>query len=259
MQKLISICCATLLSFQVWAITPEEQGLQIIQEVDARDTGFNDSSADLNMLLINKSGDSSERTLTIKTLELAGDGDKSLTIFNSPRDIKGTAFLSFTHALKPDDQWLYLPALKRVKRISSANKSGPFLGSEYAFEDLTSFEVARYKYKYLADEIINGIDCYAIEMHPQYAHSGYTKQIAWIDKNRYIVIKIDYYGRQNTLLKTQIFNQYQQYLTKYWRADEQIMSNHQTGKVTKLSWRNYQFGVGLSARDFDQNSLKRAR
>jgi hypothetical protein len=62
------------------------------------------------------------------TIEVKGDGDKSLSIFDSPRDVKGTALLTFTHALESDEQWLYLPALKRVKRISFSNKSGPFLG-----------------------------------------------------------------------------------------------------------------------------------
>jgi hypothetical protein len=199
------------------------------------------------------------RSLKLNTLEVVGEGDKSLTIFDSPRDIKGTAFLSFTHALVPDEQWLYLPALKRVKRISSSNKSGPFLGSEYAFEDLTSFEVAKFSYKYLRDEVVDGIDCYVIELIPKYEYSGYTRQISWVDKNRYIVTKVEYYDRKETLLKTQFFKEYKQYLNQYWRASEQLMTNHQNGKSTALIWENYQFKTGLTNRDFDKNTLKRSR
>ena len=239
--------------------TLEQQGLDIITEVDKRDTGFEDTKATLVMKLTNRSGAESLRSLDINTLEMIGEGDKSLTVFKSPRDIKGTAFLSFTHALVPDEQWLYLPALKRVKRISSSNKSGPFLGSEYAFEDLTSFEVAKYRYKYLGDRKINGIDCFLLELTPKYKHSGYTREQVWIGKARYIPIKIDYYDRKNTLLKTQEFKDYQQYLNQYWRANEQIMTNHQTGKTTTLFWKNYQFKAGLTDRDFDKNTLKRAR
>jgi hypothetical protein len=124
------------------------RGLEIITEVDRRDTGFGDVQMDMVMILRNKSGDESLRSLSMKTLEIIGDGDKSLTIFDRPRDIKGTAYLSFTHPLTADEQWLYLPALKRVKRISSSNKSGPFLGSEYAFEDLTSFEIPKFSYRF---------------------------------------------------------------------------------------------------------------
>ncbi|MCK5872242.1 MAG: outer membrane lipoprotein-sorting protein [Methylococcales bacterium] len=239
--------------------TLEQQGLEIITEVDKRDTGFEDTKATLVMKLTNRSGAESLRSLDINTLEMIGEGDKSLTVFKSPRDIKGTAFLSFTHALVPDEQWLYLPALKRVKRISSSNKSGPFLGSEYAFEDLTSFEVAKYRYKYLGDRTIEGVDCFLVALTPKYKHSGYTREQVWIDKSRYIPIKIDYYDRKYTLLKTQEFKDYQQYLNQYWRANEQVMSNHQTGKTTTLFWKNYQFKTGLTARDFDKNTLKRAR
>ncbi len=122
-------------------LTPEERGLEIAREADARDTGWGDHQARMTMTLANKQGETSTREITIKTLEVATDGDKSLTIFHEPRDVKGTAFLSFSHPTTPDEQWIYLPALKRVKRISSANKSGPFMGSEFAYEDIASQEL----------------------------------------------------------------------------------------------------------------------
>ena len=143
----------SLISQGALALTDAEQkGLSISLEVKKRDLGWEDSTADMVMLLRNKHGQESSRSIKIKSLEIADDGDKSLTIFNKPRDVKGTAFLSFSHPVAADDQWLFLPALKRVKRISSRNKSGPFMGSEFAFEDLSSFEVEKYSYKYLADE-----------------------------------------------------------------------------------------------------------
>ncbi len=259
MKNLILLAVISLFSAHALALTDEEKGLEIVTELDKRDTGFGDSKAVLKMRLSNKNGDESLRSLKINTLEVIGDGDKSLTIFDNPRDIKGTAFLSFTHALVPDDQWLYLPALKRVKRISSSNKSGPFLGSEYAFEDLTSFEVAKYRFKYLRDEVVDEIACFVIELMPQYEHSGYTRQIVWVDQQRYIPIRVDYFDRKNALLKTQLFKNYKQYLNRYWRADEQLMTNHQNGKSTALLWENYQFGIGFTDRDFDKNTLKRAR
>ena len=95
------------------------------------------------MTLKNRAGKTSRRIIRIKTLESKGDGDKSLSLFDEPADVKGTSMLTYSHGLKPDDQWLYLPALKRVKRINSRNKSGPFMGSEFAFEDLGSQEVEK--------------------------------------------------------------------------------------------------------------------
>lgn len=259
MKTLLLTIIITLFWSPCFALTDEEKGLEIIQEFDRRDTGFGDSVADLKMLLKSSNGDETLRLFKMNTLEVTGDGNKSLSIFNSPPDVKGTALLTFTHALEPDEQWLYLPALKRVKRISSSNKSGPFLGSEYAFEDLTSFEVPKYKYKYLRDEVINDKDCFVIELYPQYEESGYTRQISWIEKERYIPLKIEYYDRKNALLKTLEYKGYQQYLGQYWRADEMLMINHQNGKSTSLLSENFKFRTGLTDRDFDQNTLKRER
>jgi len=241
------------------AETPEEKGLAIAVEADQRDTGWVDQSADLEMILRNKQGETSTRTLHINTLEVNGDGDKSLSVFETPPDIKGTAFLSHTHALQADDQWLYLPALKRVKRIASANKSGPFVGSEFAYEDLTSQEVEKYKYKWLRDETLNGHEVFVIERYPQYENSGYTRQVVWIDKEIYHSWKVEYYDRKNDLLKTLTLSDYAKFLDKYWRPSRMDMVNHQTGKETTLVWKNYRFKNGFSDRDFDQNTLKRAR
>lgn len=235
------------------------RGLQISIEADVRDTGFIDSTAKMVMVLKNKQGQTSSRKVRVKTLEVTGDGDKSLSIFDTPADIKGTAALTYSHAIKPDDQWLYLPALKRVKRISSKNKSGPFMGSEFAFEDISSQEIEKYTYKYIKDETIDGIDCFVIERYPAYKHSGYTRQQVWINKKEYRPEKTDFYDRKNTLLKTLKFSSYKQYLNKFWRAEIMTMINHQTGKSTTLSWADYRFKTGLTEKDFNRNSLKRAK
>lgn len=248
-----------LLSVITLADQPEQLGLAIAEEMDARDQGWTDSQTELVMILRNRQGEESTREIRTKVLEVQGDGDKSLTIFDSPRDVKGTAFLSFTHPLEPDDQWLYLPALKRVKRISSANKSGPFMGSEFAYEDISSYEVPKYRYKWLRDETLNGAECFVIERYPVYEYSGYTREIAWIDKAIYQPAQIEYYDRKDALLKTLTFHDYKQYLDRYWRAERMEMVNHQTGKSTTLEFNNYRFKTGLTERDFDRNSLKRAR
>jgi len=241
------------------AQTPEEKGLQIAIESDKRDIGFGDSQSELKMILRNKQGDESTRKMSNKTLEVDGDGDKSLVIFNEPRDVKGTAFLSFTHKSGPDDQWLYLPALKRVKRIASDNKSGPFMGSEFAYEDISSQEVEKYTYKYIKDEKMNGMDCYLVERYPVDKSSGYTRQEVLYDREHYRPMKVVFYDRKNSKLKTLNYESYKQYLDKYWRSNKLLMVNHQTGKSTDLIFKGYKFANGFSESDFNKNSLKRAR
>jgi outer membrane lipoprotein-sorting protein len=196
----------------------------------------------------------------MKILEVESDGDKNLTIFDNPRDVKGTAFLTYSHKVRDDDQWLYLPALKRVKRISSRNKSGSFMGSEFAYEDYASQEVEKYTYKWIRDEVYEGQESFVVERYPvDKKNSGYTRQVTWIDKKDYRTLKVEYFDRKNSHLKTLTIKGYKKYLDKYWRADELNMVNHQNGKSTRLEFSNYKFKIGLKDSDFNKNSLKRAR
>lgn len=252
---LLTFTPATLLMAQ----TAEEKGLAIAKESDSQDKGWQDSYAEMTMTLKNRQGKESIRKLRITSLEVEGDGDKGLIVFDQPRDVKGTAFLSYSHSLIPDEQWIFLPALKRVKRISSSNKSGPFMGSEFAYEDISSFEIPKYSYLYLRDEVLDGLDCYVLELRPQYKHSGYTRSHVWLDKDEYRIQKIAFYDRKDSLLKIQRFKDYHHYLGQYWRAHTQTMENLQTGKSTVLNWSNFKFKTGLGDKDFEKNDLKRQR
>lgn len=250
---------AGFISTQVIAQTAQEKGLEISKEVDQRDTGFQDQQVEMEMVLRNKQGQESLRFMRSRIMEVEADGDKSMIIFDRPRDVKGTALLTYTHKTGPDDQWLYLPALKRVKRIASRNKSGPFMGSEFAYEDLTSQEVEKYTYRFVEETELNGVAMFLIERDPVDENSGYKRQLVWINQAEYRPEKIEFYDRKNSLLKTLEFKGYQQYLDQFWRADEMFMQNHQTGKSTVLKWKNYQFRNGFSDADFKKNALKRAK
>ena len=243
------------------AVTLESnpRGLEIAIEADRRDAGFGDQQATLKMILKNRHGQTSTRDLRNRTLEVPEDGDKLMVLFDRPRDVKGTAFLAFTHKEGPDDQWLFLPALRRVKRIASNNKSGPFMGSEFAYEDLTSTEIEKYHWRFLREETREGLPCYVVERIPRDPKSGYTRQVVFYDQSEHRVLEINFYDRKDALLKTLTYHDYNQYLDRFWRADRMLMINHQTGKSTELIWEDYQFQTGLTDRDFDKNSLQRAR
>ena len=244
------------------AETPQEKGLRIAREAADYDAGFGDYVVEGTMILRNRQGQESVRVFENRVLELTDDGDKSLIVFRRPRDIKGTALLTFTHKIGNDDQWLFLPAIKRVKRISSSNRSGAFVGSEFAYEDLTSQEVEKYTYKWLREEPCPGdesLTCNVAERYPVDRRSGYTREVVWLEKETYRPIRVDYFDRRDAPLKTLTFSGYKAYLGRHWRADRMLMVNHQNGKSTEMVWRNYRFGTGLTDRDFNRNSLKRAR
>jgi outer membrane lipoprotein-sorting protein len=244
----------------VRAQDPVQQGLAIAQEGNRRYHGYGDFTANLTMVLRNSHGQESRRAMRIQGLEVAGDGDKSLCLFDSPADIKGTTLLTYTHKTEDDDQWLYLPALKRVKRIASSNKSGSFVGSEFAYEDIASQEMEKYTYRYLRDEALDSTDCFVIERSPvDRKNSGYSRQVVWIDKAEYRTLKIEHFDRRNALLKTLTVSGYQKYADRFWRPDRMTMVNPQTGKSTELIWSDYRFGTGLKDSDFLKDNLERIR
>ena len=238
-----------------------KKGFEIAARSDRSDRGFADSRVDLTMVLRNRAGQETQRLLSIKTLELPDEdvGDKSLIVFSEPADIDGTALLSYAKILDPDDQWLFLPALKRVKRVSSVNKSGPFVGSEFAFEDFTSLELNKFTYTFLRQEPCGALTCDVLERKPRYEHSGYTKQLAWIDTKDFQIRKVEFYDRRGDLLKTLTLEKYKMYPPSYWRAHVLAMVNHQTGKSTDLVYSDYEFKLNLGDRDFVKGALKRQR
>lgn len=257
-----SVLAAAMISatFNVFAETPEEKGYNIFAEADKRGKGFVDSTGSLVMTLKDKKGDTSAREMHVKALEgPVEEGDKTMMVFDSPKDQKGTALLTYQHKARDDDQWLYLPALKRVKKIASKNKSGPFMGSEFSFEDVGGQQLDEYTYKYIKDDVYDGQECYVVEGYPKDENSGYTKVVSWVDKKEYRTLKSDFYDRKNSHLKTLTATGFKLYLDKFWRPDMIEMVNLQTGKSTKLETKGLEFKTGQKEADFSQNSLQRAR
>jgi hypothetical protein len=237
------------------------KGFEIAARADRSDRGFGDSTVELQMVLRNAAGQESTRQLEISTFELADEsvGDMSLVLFRTPRDIEGTALLSHAQILEPDNQWLYLPALKRVKRISSANKSGPFVGSEFAFEDFTSLELNKFDYNYVGEETLGELTVDVVERTPRYENSGYTKQISKVDQEIFQIREVVFYDRRGDLLKTLSLEDYKEYGDGIWRAQTLRMVNHQTGKSTDLVYGDYAFNTGLGEDDFVKGKLTRLR
>ena len=241
-------------------LSPEASGRAIFVAAHRRASGYADMQVDLEMILRTSRGAESRRLLRIKQLEVPDDGDKLLVVFDTPKPIKGTALLSFAHKREPDDQWLYLPAMRRVKRIASRNRSGPFLSSEFSYEDLTVQEVDKFSYRLLRTEPLDAVSCYVVERTPLDGYSGYSRQVVWLDVAALRVQQVEYYDRRDSLMKLLTVDDYVEYDGQFWKAGRMFMTNHQTRKSTELFWRNYQFGAGLmDERDFSTNSLLRAR
>ncbi len=246
------------------ALASAEKGLEIAEETALRDYGFGDFSVEGQMILKNKAGKESVRKFTTTTLENPdlSEGDKSVIVFSEPRDVKGTALLTHTKIEPEDDsQWIFLPAIKRTKRISSSNRTGKFVSSEFSYEDLGSEEVEDNEHIWLADmpcPTDESLTCAQVESRPKNARSGYSKRVSYTDLDEYRVHKIEFYNRRGDLEKVLTFDDYSQYLGQYWRSHKMIMENIQTGKSTKLNWGEYSFRKGLTEQDFTPQALERS-
>lgn len=242
----------------VLASPSQDKALALIKLQDEKNSGFKDYTAAMVMTLKTAAGDETVRTLRSGTLEVntAGDGDKSYMIFDKPADVRGTAILTHSH-VKNDDQWLFLPAVKRVKRLNSNNKSGAFMGSEFAYEDLSAPILEKYSYNYLREEKCGDMQCHVIERTPTYENSGYTKNILWIDTKELRTLKIEYYDRKSALLKTLTNTGFKLHNNKFWRAETGTMINHQNNKSTVLISKEMKFGVGLKPADFEPEALEK--
>jgi outer membrane lipoprotein-sorting protein len=259
LKKSLYSFVAVFLSISVLNATVYEDGLAIAKKIKASNLGWQSSLAHMQIILEDQDG--AQRTRNIRTMyyERDNEGDLSVAVFDSPKDVKGTAFLNHSNIKDADDQWLYLPEIRRTKRIASNNKSGSFMGSEYAYEDFSSFEIEKYSYKRLSDESINGQDCYVLELVPLYDYSGYTRTIRWFEKETLRALKVDFYDRKNSLFKTLMLEDYKTYKDKYWRAHRSIMTNHVSGMKTYLLVDKYDFEVGLDRDYFEKHNLQRVR
>lgn len=264
-NNLLTMALLSAIAAIGFAISPaqaaEPNAFDIAARSDRSDRGFKSSRVRLKMVLSNAAGRETSRILEQVTLEIPNEdlGDKNLIHFKSPADIRGTALLSHAQIIDPDAQWLFLPSLKRVKRISSANKSGPFVGSEFAFEDITGQELNKFSYRYLEQQRCGALTCDVLERTPKYENSGYVRQIAWIDTTHYQQRRVDFFDRKNALLKTLEYSDYRKYDGNIWRPHLLTMVNHQTGKSTTLVYGEYAFGLDLTHRDFDRSRLARLR
>ena len=232
-----------------------EKGLSLMQQADKANSGFNGEHAVMEMILINAHGTKITRKIKSKSIEVQGDGDKSIITFLWPADVKGTKLLTWAHKSKSDDQWLFLPALKRVKRISSRNMTGSFMGSEFSYEDIGSQELEKYTYKFIKEETINGRPTSVIERKSTDKNSGYAKQVLYLDKEYQGTLKIEYFDRKNELLKISSFTDWKK-LGNFWRFHNIEVKNVQTRKGSILNWSERKLNQKINEREFTQNKIK---
>lgn len=260
MRKFLLAAAAVIaLTSQVEA-ADAQKGLEIAKAATDKNEGFGAYSAKAKMILRDRSGTENSRDFSAKALELPSDGDRTTIAFDTPLDIRGMTVLTHAHPDRDDDQWLYLPANARTRRITSSSRAGSFAGSEFSYEDLVGHSLDKYTYSFQREEACPGAadrKCFVNEQKPKDPESGYSKMVVWLDTQDYRTYQVEYYDRGDALLKTLISSDYKLYEEKYWRPMKMVMTNHRTGKSTEMRWSAFDFKAAIDKNAMEPFSLGR--
>ena len=210
--------------------------------------------------LINKAGAVKERKLVRRVLRGAGDLEKILVRFTAPRDVEDTGLLIWEAKDGNDDQWLYLPALKKPKRIAASGKKNRFMGTDFSFEDLQPEAVALHTYTLTGAETIEGQECFVVEavaVGRRAADSGYSKRRLWVRKDNYATIKREYYDKQGVLEKVETLRKLTNVKGTVWRPGEIEMQDVRNGTKTVLVVEARAVDRGLKEDAFTEAELVR--
>lgn len=232
-----------------------KNGREVMELVKTHNDGFIGSKATMTMTLI----DAHDNQVVREMISLSKEGDKengnkSITEFIKPLDVKGTKLLTWTMKQGPNKQWLYLPNFKRVKKINSSSQSGSFMGSEFSYEDIAGQEIDKYSYKLISEDEKS----WTIESVPL-EESGYSKLVSTISKDKYSATKVDYFDRKSELLKTSIIDGLTPIKVNQksiFFPEKVTMTNHQTSKKSIITWSERKVGINLSESEFKSQKLE---
>jgi outer membrane lipoprotein-sorting protein len=217
----------------------------------------NDMRARVSMKLINVQGKAREREMTMLRLNLGKSGDQRYYIyFHAPADVKGTSFLVWKYPGKESDRWIYVPALKLVKRIAADDKRSSFVGSDFTYEDVSGRNVEDETHTVMRKEDLGGRPTYVVESKPKTV-IDYSRRLSWIDSERWLPLKEEYFDARNEPLRTFTADKVEQ-IGKYWTATVRSMKNLQSGHRSEVVFRETEFDVGIKQDIFTERYLRDA-
>ncbi len=245
----------SILALSMGVNAQELTGREIVDKAYNLPTG-DDITSTLTMTLINKSGQSRVRKIQQYTKDL-GKIEKSIMFFLSPADVKNTSFMNWTYdSDKSDDQWIYLPALKKVKRISSDSKSDYFMGSDFTYDDLGDRKLDADTHKLLREESTNGQECYVVESVSIDEDYIYSKTITWINKANFVGVKKEFYDEDEELLKILTIKEVKE-ISGFWTITHSEMENVQKNHKTAIELDNIKINTGVPASKFSERMMMR--
>jgi len=216
-----------------------------------------DMRAKVRMKLINPQGRVREREMTMLRLNLGKSGDQRYYIyFHSPADVRGTSFMVWKYPAKESDRWIFIPALRLVKRIAADDKRSSFVGSDFTYEDVSGRDPADEAHSLVRKEDLGGRPVYVVESKPK-AVVDYSRRLSWIDRERWLPLKEEYFDARNEPLRTFTADKIEQ-AGKHWTVRMRTMKNAQSGHRTEVLFQEVGYDVGLKQDIFTERYLRDA-
>ncbi|HCY83760.1 MAG TPA: hypothetical protein DHV36_01345 [Desulfobacteraceae bacterium] len=214
-------------------------GRQVMEKQEELQKADTEYGEEVMLLVDEKSGSKEKRQVKRYAKDVGDDLNRYLLVFLKPADIRGTALLTHENA-DADDQWLYMPAVKKMQRIAQGSKKSYFMGTDFTYEDMEPEDIENFNYTILKEETVDHVDpakeCYVIESVPANKEkkraTAYSKRIMWVDKETFSTLKVEFYDRRKRLLKTQKSFEFENVTGTVYRPKKTIMDNHNKNHKT---------------------------
>lgn len=247
------LLASLLLAGPVWA---DAAGSDLAQRVYDRPDG-KDAAFAMTMTLTQKGRNPRVRKMLLYRLDEKADEVSTLIRFTEPADIEGTGLLTRDHASGDSDQWIYLPALERTRRIDSNRKGGRFVNSDYYYEDLRDRQVHQDQHRILGQEAWSGVTCDMLESIPTEAgNSVYSKRISWIDPATLLPLRVDFFEKRQDQPSKRLQVAKREKIQGYWTVMDSTLTDLGNGHQTRLTLERTQYDRGLPARLFTTQTLE---
>ena len=249
----LAVFISLFLAGPVWA---DAAGVELAQRVYDRPDG-KDAAFAMTMTLTEKNRNPRVRKMLLYRLDQKADEVSTLIRFTDPADIEGTGLLTLDHASADSDQWIYLPALERTRRIDSNRKGGRFVNSDYYYEDLRDRQVNKDQHRIIGREELAGVTCEMLESIPTDAsNSVYTKRISWIDPATLLPMRVDFFEKRQDQPSKRLLVVKREKVQGYWTVMDSTLTTLSNGHQTRLTLERTQYDRGLPARLFTNQVLE---
>ncbi|HET8577869.1 MAG TPA: outer membrane lipoprotein-sorting protein [Methylomirabilota bacterium] len=216
-----------------------------------------DMRARVTMRLMSKDGGERVRELTMSRRNIKEGGEQRYFIFfHRPPDVRDVAFLVWKYPGRDDDRWLYVPALKLVRRIAASDKHTSFVGSDFSYEDVSGREPEDDNHRLVREEKMAGRDAWAVESTPKEpAGADFSRKLSWIDRATWLPLKEEYYDRRGELARVFTAEELKE-IQGFWTVIRRVMKNVQTGHRTEVAWDDVRYNLKLTPDLFGERALR---